>query len=197
MSAQNGSLVSGALSELSPAMRKLLAIAILFFGLFILWSLVLAPVVSQTDASLIKLQDTRFQLARLENLQARPEPEKADALPVGLLLEAVSRDEAASLVQSYVNGLAAQNELQMASLNLRPEIKGSKIIALDFAILGDELAITDFINRLESGLPLMRFKSWQIESSEPVVATEGEPSPSMTDPRIQFSGQIVAAWMKI
>lgn len=197
MSAQKGSSVSGALSELSPNTRKLLAIALLFFGIFILWSLVLAPVISQTDASLTKLQDTRFQLARLENLQARPEPAKAEPLPAGILLEAIARDEAAAMAEAYINGLAAQNQLQMASLNLRPEIKGGKIIALDFAILGDEVAITDFINRLESGSPLMRFKSWQIEASEPAMPTESEPGPSATDPRIQFSGQIVAAWMKI
>ncbi len=197
MSAQNGSAVSAALSELSPNMRKLLAIAMLFFGLFILWSLILAPVLSQTEASLTKLEDTRFQLTRLEDLQDRPVPEKADPLPAGLLLEAISRDEAAAMAEAYVNGLTAQNQLQMASLNLRPEIKGSKIIAFDFAILGDEVAITNFINRLESSSPLMRFKSWQIEASEPAMPTESEPGPSATDPRIQFSGQIVAAWLKI
>lgn len=197
MSAQNGSAVSAALSELPPNMRKLLAIAMLFFGLFILWSLILAPVLSQTEASLTKLEDTRFQLTRLENLQNRPVPEKADPLPAGLLLEAGSRDEAASLAQSYVNGLAVQHGLQLASLNVRPEIKGIQIIAFDFAIVGDELAITGFIHRLESGSPLMRFKSWQIVASEPVIANDGEASPSVPDSRVQFSGQIVAAWIKI
>jgi len=196
MTADKSNSLTATLSDLSPAMRKLLAIALLFFGIFILWSLVVGPVISQTDASLTKLQDARFQLTRLENLQARPEPEKAEALPAGILLEAKSREDAAALAQSYVNGLAAQNELQLASLNLRPEIKGSKIIAFDFAILGDEVAITDFINRLESDSPLMRFKSWQIEASEPVMVNEGEASPPVTDPRVQFSGQIVAAWMK-
>ena len=196
MSADDSGSLAASLSELSPAIRKLLAIALLFFCLFVLWSLVIAPIISQTDASLTKLQDARFQLSRLENLQVRPEPEKAEPLAAGILLEAKSREDAAALAQSYVNGLAAQNELQLASLNLRPEIKGSKIIAFDFALLGDEVAITDFINRLESGSPLMRFKSWQIEASEPVMVNEGEASPPVTDPRVQFSGQIVAAWIK-
>lgn len=196
MSADNSGSLAASLSELSPAIRRLLAIALLFFGLFILWSLILAPIISQTDASLTKLQDVRFQLTRLENLQARPEPEKAEPLAAGILLEARSREDAAALAQSHVHGLAAQNGLQLASLNLRPEIKGSKIIAFDFAILGDEVAITDFINRLESGSPLMRFKSWQIDASKPVMVNEGEASPPVTDPRVQFSGQIVAAWMK-
>lgn len=196
MNADDSSSLTASLSDLSPAMRKLLAIAILFFGVFILWSLVFAQVISQTDASLTKLQDARFQVARLESLQARPEPEKAEALPAGILLEAESREDAAALAQSYVDGLAAQNDLQMASLNLRPEIKGSKIIAFDFEILGDEVAITEFINRLETGSPLMRFKSWQIEAAESEMENDSNASPSMPDPRVQFSGQIVAAWMK-
>ena len=196
MSAGKSNSLTAALLDLSPAMRKLLAIALLFLGTFILWSLVVGPVISQTDASLTKLQDARFQLARLENLQARPEPERAEALPAGILLEAKSREDAAALAQSHVNGLAAQNGLQLANLNVRPEIKGSKIIAFDFAVLGDEVAITDFINRLESGSPLMRFNSWQIDAAEPSMVNEGEAGPSVADSRVQFSGQIVAAWMK-
>ncbi|WP_229954387.1 hypothetical protein [Parasphingorhabdus litoris] len=172
------------MSQFSPLTRKILALGLLILGLLLVWRLIVSPLAAQMESSLTELDDARFQRLRLENLQARPQPEEAEALPADIVFSAESREEAVSGLSSHISGLAAQNDLQVANITSRPGAETDKLLAFDFALIGEEVSVTRFINQAERGSPMIRFRSWQIEAGND------------SDPNLQFSGQVVAAWMK-
>ncbi len=172
------------LSQFSPLTRKILAIGLLILVLLLAWRLILSPVATQMEVSLTELDDARFQRVRLENLQARPKPEKAVALPEDMVFGAENREEAATGLGSYISGLASQNGLQVANITARPGGDTDKLLAFDLALIGEEISVARFINQAERGSPMIRFRSWQIEAG------------SENDPNLQFSGQAVGAWIK-
>lgn len=172
------------LSQFSPLTRKILALGLLILALMLVWRLILSPVAMQMESSLTELDDARFQRVRLENLQARPKPEEAEALPADIVFSANSREEAALGLSGYISGLAAQNGLQVANITPRPGAETDKLLAFDLALIGEELSVVRFINQAERGSPMIRFRSWQIEAGND------------SDHNLQFSGQVVAAWMK-
>jgi len=193
---ENGSASAAMMGQFSPAMRKFLAVAVLILGLVFIWTLILSPVAAQMEASLIKLQNARFQHMRLGQIKARPKPEKVEPITVEILVAAKTREEAVTQIGTYLNGLAAQNGLQVASIMPRSGNEGSKLIAFDFALTGEEVGVSQFINSLERGFPAMRLRSWQIASPE-IAARMSEAGAAMpNDPTIEFSGQAVAAWTK-
>ncbi len=193
--------VQNVMQQFSPITRKFLAVAILFLTLFAVWSLVLSPIAAQMDVSLTKLSDARFQRERLEAIQARPEPESAEAIPAGMILRAKSREEANTQFGGYLSNIAAQNGLEITAIASRPDTKGSKLVAFDLALTGEEVGVAQFINTLERGNPVLRLRTWQIDSASivgisdmPVDGETGGSSPSRSN--IRFSGQIVGAWIK-
>ncbi|MEP3226282.1 MAG: hypothetical protein ABJO01_09925 [Parasphingorhabdus sp.] len=195
------------LQQLSPAMRKFLALATLLFVSLFIWNVIITPVAAQMEASLSKLQDARYQRMRLEQLAAQPAPPRSDPLPAELLAVAATPQQASAQISSYLNGLAAQNDLQVANITSHSGLKGAKLLAFDFALIGEELALVRFINALERGAPMIRLRSWQIDG--PDMAGGGTPEDltvpdpaisiqqdSFTDRTMRFSGQAVAAWTK-
>lgn len=172
------------ISQFSPLTRKILALGLLVLALLLVWRLILSPVAAQMEGSLTELEDARFQRVRLENLQNRPKPDKAEALPAGIVFSAKSREEAAAGLNGYIGGLAAKHGLQIANITPRPGAETDKLLAFDLALIGEEVSVTRFINQAERGSPMIRFRSWQIEAG------------SDSDPNLQFSGQVIAAWTK-
>lgn len=196
MPRENVSSSANMLGQFSPGMRKFLAIAVLILGLFLIWTLLLSPVIAQMEASLTKLQDARFQRIRLERIDARAIPQKAQPITAGILVTAKTREEATTQIGAYLNNLAVQNGLQVANITPRPGTGGSKLIAFDFALTGEEISVMRFINNLERGSPAMRLRSWRIESPELMIPPDRADEDIPLDPSIQFSGQAVAAWIK-
>lgn len=174
----------GVLSQFSPLTRKILALGLLVLALLLVWTLMLSPVAAQMENSLTELEDARFQRERLEKLQVRPQPEKAEALPANIVFISDSREEAAVGLSNYISSLAAQNDLQVANITAHPGGKTDKLLISDFALIGEEGSVARFINQAERGAPIIRFRSWQIEAG------------NANDPSLQFSGQAVAAWIK-
>jgi len=196
------------LQGFSPLTRKILALGLLFLGLFLLWTVTASPVISTIDASLTELNDARFQRMRLEQIQSRPALEPTEELPANLVTRAKTSEEAQNAMLAQINALAMQNGFELVIVP-RPPTKGSKLIAYDVSISGDELNIIRFINSLERGNPMMRFRGWQIDSAalagtigpETPVGMEPDITPPMESTsnasgNILFSGQIVGAWTK-
>ena len=116
-------------------------------------------------------------------------------------------NEASAQITAYLNGLASQNNLQVANITPHLGLKGAKLLAFDMALVGDEIALAKFINGLERGAPVIRLKSWQIDGPEltgggpPLDAAVVDDPANATQPgnsndqSIRFSGQAVAAWM--
>lgn len=195
------------MQQFPPRMRKFLALACLLLTLLFAWNIIIAPVAAQMGASLTKLQDARFQRMRLEQLAAQPAPQQSEPMPIELLAVAATPEEASAQISNYLNGLAAQNGLKVANITPHSGLKGAKLLAFDFALVGDEVALVKFINTLERGAPMIRLRSWQIDGPE--LAGGGSPAdmaavdPANTiqpenfnDRTIRFSGQAVAAWIK-
>ena len=172
------------ISQFSPLIRKILALSLLILALLLVWTIVLLPVATQMESSLTELDDARFQRVRLEKLQARPAPEKAEALSADIVFGSKSREEATSGLGAYISGLAAQNGLQVANITARPGEETDKLLAFDLALIGEEVSVARFINQAERSAPMIRFRSWQIEAG------------NADDPNVQFSGQVVGAWIK-
>ncbi|MEO9599803.1 hypothetical protein [Parasphingorhabdus sp.] len=173
------------ISQFSPLTQRLFALGFLMLALLLVWTMILSPIVAQMESSLTELEDVRFQRVRLEKLQARPEPERAEVLPADVIFGSKTREEAAAGFEAIISGLAIQNGLQVASITARPGQKGDKMLAFDLALIGEEVSVARFINQAELGSPMIRFRSWQI--------TAGDAG----DPNVQFSGQAVGAWIKL
>lgn len=196
------------MQQFSPGMRKFLALATLLLTLLLVWNIFVGPVASQMGASLTKLQDARFQRMRLEQLAAQPAPQQSEPLPIEILVVAETPEEASAQITAYLNGLATQNNLQVANITPHLGLKGAKLLAFDLTLVGEEVALVSFINELERGAPVIRLKSWQIDGPEltgggsPVdAAAANDPanpnlSGNSNDQSIRFSGQAVAAWIK-
>lgn len=197
MSGENTNNIQTALQQFSPITRRFLALALLFFAGYLLWILLLSPVTSQMGASLTKLEDARFQRMRLEQIQARPEIKQTEPVDAGYLAQAASTEEAQTNLQNQIAAIATQNSVDLM-ITARPLTKGSQLIAFDISASASETSITRFINNIERGNPAMRLRNWQIESASIASATP-EPSDPMLGvmgDTVQFSGQLVGAWIK-
>lgn len=172
------------LSQLSGGTRKFLALAILFFVALLTWTIILSPVVSAVQTNLNALEDARFQRMRLENLQARAEPDRALALTADTVISAKSKEEAAAQFAAFMTNLAVSSGLQISSISPREGNRSGSLIGAELSFSGEEVKIASFINLAEQGSPTIRFQSWTIDAGE------------TGDPNINFSGLALAAWTK-
>jgi len=185
------------MESFSPLTRKILAIGLLILGLFLVYRVIVSPLTNQVNESLTKLNDSRFQLSRLQQIDIRPRPEDAAVIAPETLLRGEDYQAAGQLLVPHINNLASQNGLQVDSLQLRSGSDTTFMIAADYQISGDEVNIMAFINQAERGSPTLRFRDWQIsQNKNETEASQNGQSSEPQKPKYGFSGKVVAAWTK-
>jgi len=179
------------LEQMSPLTRRIVALGILVLLLLGLLNLIVVPLFSAVSANAGALEDSRFRRERLEALQARPAPPPSQPVAPDLYFSSPDRDAAAAMVTAAINAAAARSQIAVENLAIQPEEAGAKqTLSLSLAARGNEEALVSFINEIERGQPLLRFRTWAIAGSAPA----GAPAPSPAPAETRLTGTLLAVW---
>lgn len=171
------------IDNFSPLTRKFIAVAILFLGIMACLNVLIIPTIGLISSQLERLADTRFQRARLEEIQDRPLPAPGDPIPANLYIRAPSAEVAQSTFVALINELASHNSVSLEQAAIVPaDASTPQRLAIDLSVAGPELALTSFINGLEAQRPMIRLVSWKV--------TAGDATQAPT----RLSGRAVAVW---
>ncbi len=170
------------IQEFSPRTRRIVAIGILVL-LALLAVQLSAAVARAVSNSLDELEESRFRLARLEAIRARPAAPPPRPIPEELTFQAASYDEAAAQALAAVNAAAASAQLVLPTVSALPRDEANpNLIRISVAGSAPEQAVLTFIGEIEKASPAVRLRSWN------ATAAEGQP------PALIFEGVAVAAW---
>ncbi|MFN4095783.1 MAG: hypothetical protein ACK4GG_03345 [Sphingomonas sp.] len=134
-------------------------------------------VVPAVDA-LSDLWAARQQRATLAaRLAAPPEPERP-LVAAGLAIPAPDRASAARSLSARLRGSAASAGVLVETLT--PTAPQPGIVALGMRLSGPEKAVIAWVDGIERGSPLTRFRSWRVSA--------------LADGGVRVEGEVVAAW---
>jgi hypothetical protein len=167
----------------SPLTRRALSLTILVFMILGLTNLVILPVIGSVSEAVAALQDSRFRLARLEAIEARPTIVPGQPVPIGTVIEAPDRAAASGLLIGAIGAAAAAAKIALDPPTLSPpDGSDPKKLGVGIGVTGSGVAVLSFVNALEKGQPLVRFRTWRF------VAADGPPR------SVRFEGNAVAVW---
>ena len=171
------------IDQMSPLTRRIVAIGLLVLLALLLVQYVLAPlvgaIVDQRDA----LTALRAREWRLHATARRTLPEASKVRP-GQAIIAPSPAQGSQRLQALLAGDAA---LAGVSVQLGPPCAPNHkpaLLCVDLAVSGTEADIARFLNSVEHGTPIVRFRTWQL--------TPGQG----TDIQLHFSGRALAVWQQ-
>jgi hypothetical protein len=146
----------------SPLTRRIVAL-----GIFVLLLLLAINLAGQISAGLSDrldaLQQSRFRLARLEAVRARPAA-RAVAVSNAPTFRAASHADAAEQATAAVNAAAAVSQLQSPSISVLPQdLSNPALLQLSIAASAPEPVILAFVSELERGTPAIRLGNWSID----------------------------------
>ena len=168
----------------SPLTHRIVALGLLILMLLGVLNFIVMPVAALLGDSLDALHDSRFRLARLEAIEARPPLPQAPALAPGLTVTGTDQGAAGAALIGTVGAAAARAQLALEPPALLPSATGdAKRLALRIAATGPEPMVLQFVNELERGAPLIRFKNWRLS------VVEG------SSRQLRFEAVAVAAWV--
>jgi hypothetical protein len=146
-------------------------------------NLAVLPALSGTSAMIERLDDARFHLARLQQLEARPLPPPGNPIPPDAWLKAADRPTAEAAFLALINGSAGKTQvaLERAAPIAATDPKELRL-TVDIVAIGPEPALAAFIGDVEQGVPLIRFQHWKLSAPD----TPGTPA--------RFEAQAVAVW---
>jgi hypothetical protein len=165
-----------------PLARKGAALAILAALMFGLVAYLAIPAFGFVSARLDDLEQSRFELARLEARAARAPLPKADRIPTGIMIVAANKDAAGAQLQAHVSSLAAKSLVELSAVQALA-VDGDAAVAVRFTAIGDEASLRAFVWALETGKPFARLSSWRWNAGEGVAA-------------LQLEATAMAAWRR-
>lgn len=154
------------INEFSPLMRKVLAIGILIVVIFTAMGLIVVPLYERVNDSRETLANSRFEVARLENIIKRPSPPVGEILDPRLLIRANNEEDAKNTLQNLILSLAASNELEATVVFSGANQPVAGLLSADIVVLGDEISISNFLAQIENDQILMRLVNWDIEYND-------------------------------
>jgi Type II secretion system (T2SS), protein M subtype b len=151
------------MAQFSPFTRRLVALGLLFLLVLGVVNLIILPIASQLEAHLSTLADARFRLAKLKAIEARPLPADVAPVPQNQYLAAADAAQANDQFRALVAGHAARLQLQLERADVQqPTTRIRQQVELALTVSGQQEQLLNFINQLEQGAPLMRFKLWRL-----------------------------------
>lgn len=152
------------MTEMSSTLRRMMAVGILILLVATGFQLILVPSIDWMNANLAALDNSRFQIDRLEQLESEPPLPAGQKLPDGILISARSREEAEKVAILHIQAIAKRHEL--AAIHLLPLGKQPlpSMLAIEMNVVGPEKNIVAFIEDLENSVPLTRFPKWKLST---------------------------------
>lgn len=167
---------------LSPAARRILALALAAFAGLLALTL-LQALVSLTGDALSSLEQARARAVRVEAMRERPTPPEPTPIPASLYIQAPGHRAAAVVAVRQIQAAAATVGLGVGNFALADQESGNpNFVRIGFLIEGPEARVLGFIGDLERGLPAIRLREWRVERVE-------GPTPTL-----RLRAVAVAAW---
>jgi type II secretory pathway component PulM len=154
------------IETMSPPARRIIALCILILLALFAAVGIVAPLARALSETSERLGEARFQLARLEALAQRPVPNPGRKLPSGLFLRAANPTLASSAFDALLNASAGRNGIAITGVNITPDGPSGKRLQASFSASGPEVNVIRFIQELEQGQPLVRFRTWRLAPAE-------------------------------
>ena len=171
----------------SPFTQRLLALGILFFLGLGLLNLIILPLYAAIGNELALLADTRFRLAHLEQIQARPNPPELQSVPTSFFIVAPSEQAAATQLQTQLNAFGARFQVKVTAKPVQPSPGSQRsLVEVSLTVQGGEGQVLSLLNGLEQGQPMIRLKTWRLYRGGSATPTDaGSPAlPISPDPLI-------------
>jgi hypothetical protein len=170
------------IESFSPLTRRILALGLLVLAVLLGLRLILLGVAA-VGTALERLEDSRFALARVEAVRARPVPPRTPPPPAGQFLQAASHAAAAEAAGARVRAAASASGVTLETIAPLPEdLANPRLVRLALAARGTEPAMLAFVQAVERDDPPMRLQGWSI----------GRPAPDA--PGLILQGSAVMAW---
>jgi len=171
------------MTEMSPAVRRFAALAILVLLVMGSIEIVAWPLLGSAWQNLDELHALRLERAQLEQTDARPLLKAGDPVPVDLYVHATAAAQAMSQLSELVRSRAQTSTLTLNGMTPVPSASASlHSVALDVRLTGKEPDVISFLNAIESGRPLIRVSQWSLSTTEPA------------HDQVQLSARLVTAW---
>jgi hypothetical protein len=155
------------IESFSPLTRRVLAVGLLILALLLavqIFSLAAAAV----GTALGRLEDSRFALARVEAVRARPLPPRAPPLPLGQFLQADSHDTATAAAAGRIRRAAGGSGVTLDGMTAVPaDPANPRLVRISFAARAAEPALLAFIQAVEREDPPLRLHAWSIARAAP------------------------------
>lgn len=162
-------------------MRRAAALAILLALLTAVAVYVLLPLFAFVGGKIDTLNESRFELARLEARAARPALPKVTPVPKGEYIAAPNSGAAVAQLQAILASAATQNLVEVTAIAAQPLTGPEALVGVRLTVIGDEQSLRAFVRAMEGGQPYTRFRSWSWR------AAEGKAS-------LRFEATAVASW---
>ncbi len=165
---------------LSPALRRILAVAILAAPLAALWGLVVGPVTTKFESYDQSIAQSQALLARYlrigaarERLQRQLKEVRQTQASLGGFLEGASGELAAAQLQNKVKGLVEASAGRLKSIQMLKEQEENNFrrVAIRVTMIADTEAVQKTFYALESTSPYLFLDNIDIRASRRVRAS--------------------------
>lgn len=176
------------MNQLSPWVRKLVAVALLASVLALSWGWGIAPLHKGSLAAVEALQEARFEAARMARaVEAAKHVSEARVGELELFVSrhtvaGLSEAEAMTLVQGAVDRLMKDNSLVLESIQSNPSVAVGTMRRLGFNLRahGSESRVVDFLAAVEQSAPMLRLGTLVLRASAPGGGGEGATVPTLS-----------------
>ena len=150
------------IASFSPLTRRILAVGLLILALLLAVQ-VFSLAATAIGTALGRLEDSRFALARVEAVRARPLPPRAPPLPPGQFLQADSHNTATAAAAGRIRTAAGGSGVTLEGMTAVPaDPANPRLVRISFAARAAEPALLNFIQTVERNDPPLRLHAWSI-----------------------------------
>lgn len=150
------------IGDMSPFAQRILALGILLLVALLTVQLMVIPVFERMVVSRDTLADSRYRVAKLESLDARPELPKGQTIEPGLLISAATAQQAQNQLLGQVSRTASATTVIVQKGEPNRGQALASITAANIELSGSEASVILFIDQLEAARPMMRLRAWRI-----------------------------------
>lgn len=185
------------MNELSPWVRKLVALALLVNLLAMLWGWGVIPLHKWSLAGVDALQEARFEASRLARAaEAAKHVSEAHVSELertvsAFTMSGLSEAEAMTFAQGIITKLIKENHLALESIQSGPTVMVGTIRRIGFSLRaqGGESRVVDFVAAVEKNMPILKLESLTLRTAMPSGGDAGA-----TAPNIFVEATVFAYW---
>jgi len=168
---------------LSLYARRIIAVAMLLLLILCSIEFIIIPSVDRIKAGRSSLANSRFELARLNNIINRSDPPLGQKLDNSLLIKGEEKQDIQNIFNNHISAMAQQRSITVDIVFAESEDTSEGLLIANISALGEETSVIGFMADLENGRPLVRLADWSIsyQIQQPT--------------QVQFDAQLMASWV--